>query len=63
MVQTSHDLPPALREGKTLFGPGWKAVDNFDDLSDIDEYESDDEVSAELGGVACCSHMLWRMSS
>ena len=27
-------------------GKGWKEVDTFEDLEDIDEYESDDEVSA-----------------
>ncbi|ORX37238.1 hypothetical protein BD324DRAFT_650844 [Kockovaella imperatae] len=44
----------AVREGRSLFGPGWKAVDNFDDLSDIDEYESDEEelyVTLDLGAA------------
>lgn len=28
----------------TLFGDGWRAVESFNDVEDIDEYETDEEV-------------------
>jgi hypothetical protein len=28
----------------TLLGPGWRAVESFDDVEDIDEYETEEEV-------------------
>lgn len=32
-----------MENGQTLLGPGWTAVENFDDLDD-DEYEEEEEV-------------------
>ena len=45
MLMSSADAPRALRQGRSLFGSGWKAVDSFEDLSDLEDYESEEEVS------------------
>ncbi len=46
MLQSADDAPRVLVDGKSLLGPGWKAVDWFDDLEDADEFEEGEEVSA-----------------
>jgi hypothetical protein len=43
MLQSAEDAPRILADGASLFGPGWKALDSFDDI-DEDEYETDEEV-------------------
>lgn len=40
-----------IEAGQTLLGPGWTAVEHFDDLDD-DEYEDEEEVSFPLPGLA-----------
>ncbi|WWD18648.1 hypothetical protein CI109_103101 [Kwoniella shandongensis] len=55
MLQSAEDAPRILEQGRSLFGPGWKYVNSFDDLADDeDEYEDeeDDEeiyVTLDLG--------------
>lgn len=44
MLQSSDDAPRVLAAGQSLLGPGWKAVDSFDDLSDPGDFESSEEV-------------------
>jgi hypothetical protein len=34
-----------LYAGPTLFGRGWREVESFEDMSDEEDYESDEEVS------------------
>lgn len=46
MIQSGNDAERLMQEGRPIMGKGWKEVDTFEDLEDIDEYESDDEVSA-----------------
>ncbi len=48
MIQSTEQALKLLAEGKSLLGPGWTAVDSFDDLSDDDEYEEEVEVSFRL---------------
>jgi len=45
MIQSGKDAERFMQEGQPIMGRGWKEVDTFEDLDDIDEYESDDEVS------------------
>ena len=49
-----------LRVGPTLFGPGWREVESFDDLSDEEDYESDEEVCS-LSFAAHTEPMLFGM--
>lgn len=44
MLQSANDAQGASREGQPVLGWGWKEVEMFDDLEDLDEYESDEEV-------------------
>lgn len=43
-ISTQSEVVEQLRAGPTLFGPGWREVESFDDLSDEEDYESDEEV-------------------
>jgi hypothetical protein len=43
-TSTQPGIAEQLRAGPTLFGPGWREVESFDDLSDEEDYESDEEV-------------------
>lgn len=49
-LRLSDSLLPrqaAMEAGpSTLFGQGWRAVESFDDVEDIDEYETEEEVSS-----------------
>jgi hypothetical protein len=42
---SSEEAPRILAEGSSLLGPGWAAVDTFEDLSD---YETEEEVFSSL---------------
>ena len=44
MLQSSDDVPRALAEGRSILGPGWKAINSFDDLSDPEDFEESEEV-------------------
>ena len=44
MLQKYEDADRVFREGEPILGRGWKEVEAFDDLEDVDEYESDEEV-------------------
>lgn len=33
-----------LHAGSSLFGPGWREVEAFEDMSDEEDYSSDEEV-------------------
>lgn len=48
MLQSSDTAERILKEGRSLYGPGWKVVDSFEDLEDGDEYESEEEVSCTI---------------
>jgi hypothetical protein len=43
MLQSSEDALRMLAEGSSLLGPGWTAVETFEDI-ESDEYETDEEV-------------------
>jgi hypothetical protein len=45
MLQSAEDAEAHLDSGRSLLGPGWREVTFFEDLSDEDEYTSDEEVS------------------
>ena len=53
MLQSSEDAPRVLAQGQSLLGPGWKAVDSFDDLDEPDNFEDSDEVGQPNGS---CQH-------
>jgi hypothetical protein len=48
MIQSGKDAERFLQEGQPILGKGWKEVETFEDLEDLDEYESDDEVNTHL---------------
>ncbi|KAK8858753.1 hypothetical protein IAR55_002982 [Kwoniella newhampshirensis] len=55
MLQSAEDARRVLEQGQSLFGPGWKHVNSFDDLGeDEDDYEDEEEeeeiyVTLDLG--------------
>lgn len=48
MLQSATEAEAYLESGPSLLGPGWREVDNFEDLSDEDEYTTDEEVSVQV---------------
>ena len=44
MLDSTEDALHILAEGKSILGPGWKAVDSFDDLNDPEAYDDSEEV-------------------
>ncbi|KAI9634681.1 uncharacterized protein MKK02DRAFT_27845 [Dioszegia hungarica] len=43
MLQSSEDAQAHLETGQSLLGPGWREVESFEDLTDEDEYTTDEE--------------------
>jgi hypothetical protein len=46
MLQSAEEAEAYLESGPSLLGPGWREVAAFEDLSDEDEYTTDEEVSS-----------------
>lgn len=46
MLQSAAEAEAHLESGPSLLGPGWREVESFEDLSDEDEYTTDEEVSS-----------------
>ena len=45
MLQSAEEAQYHLDHGDSLLGRGWKEVQALDELSDDDEYTTDEEVS------------------
>lgn len=44
MLQSVEDAQAHMEAGPSLLGPGWREVASLEDLSDDEEYTSDEEV-------------------
>jgi hypothetical protein len=44
MIDSAADATYLLQNGRTLLGPGWRAVDSFNDEDDLEEFEEEEEV-------------------
>lgn len=50
MLKPTNDPHEVLEGDASLFGPGWREVVTFDDLTDEEEYTSDEEVRMSSHG-------------
>ena len=51
MSASVQDAREKLASQSGVLGPGWRHVDAFEDLDDIDQYESDEEVGCLKEGM------------